>query len=47
MIGDLFLTANSAVGEDKLAVVNVLFLPFCLSLVLSLAVIYGSYDKLS
>ena len=47
VVGDLFLTANSAVGDDKLAVVNVLFLPLCLSLVLSLVVIYGSYEKLS
>jgi hypothetical protein len=47
VVGDLFLTANSAVGDDKLAVVNMLFLPLCLSLVLSLVVIYGSYEKLS
>lgn len=47
MVGDLFLTANSEVGDDKLVVVNELFLPFCLSLVLSLAVIYVSYEKLS
>lgn len=47
VVGDLFLTANSAVGDDKLEVVNMLFLPLCLSLVLSLVVIYGSYEKLS
>ena len=41
------MTANSVVGDDKLAAVNVLFLPFCLSLVLSLVVIYAFYDKLS